>query len=176
VADYFKQTVIQQAIPETDMTPLERLLLSRIFNPERDGQAWCFFARDNPCTVVRATRDELIDVLASSPDRGSTAHGYVTERLAAAGADAAEIDLDLAATSWEFFLQDVVKRSQTPAYISVVGAFTCSRMRAEGFGSTAMLITADVIRGKSNNGLIEEFLSGVGLDDDAANPARRGAP
>jgi hypothetical protein len=168
VADYFEQTVIQQAIPETDMTPL--------FNPERDGQAWCFFAKDNPCTVVRATRDELIDVLASSPDRGSTTHGYVTERLAAAGADAAEIDLDLAATSWEFFPQDVVKRSQTPAYISVVGTFTCSRMRADGFGGTAMLITADVIRGKSTNGLIEEFLSGADLDDDAADPARRGAP
>jgi hypothetical protein len=50
MADYFEQTVVQQSIPETDMTPLERLLLSRIFNSERDGQAWYFFAEDNPYT------------------------------------------------------------------------------------------------------------------------------
>jgi hypothetical protein len=34
-------------------------------------------------------------------------------------ADAAEIDLDLSGTSREFFLQDVVKRSQTLSYISI---------------------------------------------------------
>jgi hypothetical protein len=76
------------------MTPLERLLLSRVFNSERDGQAWCFFAGNNPCTIVHATRDELMDALASSPDRASAAHRCVTERLAEVGADAAEIDLD----------------------------------------------------------------------------------
>jgi len=175
MADYFEPTVVQQSIPETDMTPLERLLLSRIFQSERDGKAWFFFAEDNPCTMVHATRAELVEALASSPDRDSAAHRYVTERLAAVGADAVEIDLDLTGTSWEFFLQDVVKRSQTIAYISVVTAFTCSRMRPDGFGGMVMLITADAIRGKSTNDLIEELLSEAGLDD-AAGPAERGAP
>lgn len=176
MADYFEQTVVQQSIPETDMTPLERLLLSRIFNSERDGQAWYLFAEDNPCTIVHATRDELMDVLASSPDCESTAHRYVTEKLAPSGPDAVEIDLGLAATFWRFFLQDVVRCSQTLAYIGVVAAFTCSRMRADGFGGRAMVITADAIRGKSTNDLIEEFLSEAGLDDHAADPAQRGAP
>jgi hypothetical protein len=111
-----------------------------------------------------------MDALASSPDRESAAHRYVTERPAEVGANAVEIDLDLADTSWEFFLQDVVKRSQTLAYISVVAAFTRSRMRADGFGGMAMLITADAIRGKSTNDLIDEFLSEAGLEDDAAGP------
>jgi hypothetical protein len=115
MADYFEQTVVQQLILETEMTPLERLLLSRIFNSERDGQACYFFAEDNPCTVVHATRDELVKAIASSSDRESTARRCVTERLAAVGADAVEIDLDLTGTSWEFFLQDLVKRSQTLA-------------------------------------------------------------
>jgi hypothetical protein len=38
------------------------------------------------------------------------------------------------------------------------------------------LITADAIRGKSTNDLIEDFLSEAGLDDEAADPDRRGAP
>ena len=113
MADYFEQTVVQQSIPETDMTPLERLLLSRIFQSERDGEAWYFFAEDNPCTMIHATRAELAEALASSPDRDSAAHRYVAERFVAVSADAVEIDLDLSGTSWEFFLQDVVKRSRT---------------------------------------------------------------
>lgn len=120
MADYFEQTVVQQSIPETDMTPLERLLLSRIFQSERDREAWYFFAEDNPCTMIHATRAELVEALASSPDRDSAAHRYVTERLAAVRAQAEEIDLDLSVTSWEDFLQDVVKRSRTLVYISVV--------------------------------------------------------
>jgi hypothetical protein len=171
MADYFEQTVVQQPIPETDMTPLERLLLSRIFQSERDGKAWFFFAEDNPSTMVHATRAELVEALASSPDRDSAAHRYVTERLAAVGAQAEEIDFDLSDTSWEFFLQDVVKRSQTLVYLTVVAAFTCSRMRLDGFGGMAVLITADAIRGKSTNDLIEDFLSEAGLDDEAADPA-----
>jgi hypothetical protein len=176
MADYFEPTVVQQSIPETDMSPLERLLLSRIFNSERDGDAWYCFTEDNPCTIVHAKRDELVEALASSPGRDSAAHCYVTERLAEVGADAVEINLDIAGTSWEFFLQDVVKRSQTLAYISVVAAFTCSRMRADGFGGMAMVITADAIRAKSTNDLIEDFLSEAGLDGGAAGSAQQGAP
>jgi hypothetical protein len=170
MADYFEQTVIQRSIPETDMTPLECLLLSRIFQSERDGETWSFFAEDNPYTMVRATRAELLEALGSSPDHDSTAHRYVSERLAAASAQAEAIDLDLSGTSWEFFLQDVVKRSQTLSYISVVAAFTGTRMRPDGFGGMAVLITSDAIRGKSTNDLIEEFLSDAGLDGEDKGP------
>ena len=120
--------------------------------------------------MVHARRAELVQALASSPDRDSAAHRYVTERLAAVGAQAEEIDLDLSDTSWEFFLQDVVKRSQTLVYLTVVAAFTCSRMRPDGFGGMAVLITADAIRGKSTNDLIEEFLSEAGLDGVGRGP------
>jgi hypothetical protein len=175
MADYFEQTVVQQSIPETDMTPLERLLLSRIFQSERDGEAWHLFAEDNPCTMIRATRAELAEALASLPNRDSAAHRYVAERLTAVGTHAEEIDLDLSVTSWEDFLQDIVKRSRTLLYISVVTAFTCSRMRPDGFGGMAVLITADAVRGKSTNDLIEEFLSEVGLDGEGRGP-EGGAP
>ena len=170
MADYFEQIVVQQSIPETDMTPPERLLLSRIFQSERDGEAWSFFAEDNPCTMVHATRAELVEALGSSPDHDSTAHRYVSERLAAASAQAEAIDLDLSGTSWELFLQDIVKRSQTLVYLTVVATFTCSRMRPDGFGGMAVLITADAVRGKSTNDLIEEFLSEGGLDGEDRGP------
>ena len=120
--------------------------------------------------LILTTRAELAEALASSPDRASAAHRYVAERFVAVSADAVQIDLDLSGTSWEFFLQDVVKRSRTLSYISIVAAFTCSRMRPDGFGGMAVLITPDAVRGKSTNDLIEEFLSEAGLDGEDRGP------
>jgi hypothetical protein len=45
MADYYTPTVIQQTIPEADMTPLERMLLSNVFDAERDGDGWVFLLR-----------------------------------------------------------------------------------------------------------------------------------
>ena len=44
MASYFVPTVVQTTIPNTDMTPLERLVLSHIFDPEPDGDGLYFFA------------------------------------------------------------------------------------------------------------------------------------
>ena len=159
MADYFEHTVVQQTIPNADMTPLERLLLSRILQCEPDGDGCYFFAEQSPSTMIFATRAELEAALASSPDVESAAHLYVTEQIAFVDADAPEIDLDLSGTSWEFFFQDIVKRSKTLTYVSVVAAFTCSRMRPDGFGGMAVLITRDAIVGKSTNDLLEDFLA-----------------
>jgi hypothetical protein len=171
MADYFEQTVVQQTIPTTDMTPLERLLLSRIFKCEPDGDGCYFFAEQSPSTMIFATRAELETALASSPDAESAAHLYVTEQLAAADADATEIDLDLSGTSWEFFFQDIVKRSETLAYVSVVAAFTCSKMRPDGFGGMAILITRHAIVGKSTGDLLEDFLAEAEFDSGEAPEA-----
>lgn len=151
MADYFDQTVVQQAIPDADMTPIERLPLSHIFDCEREADAWYFFAEEGPSTTVLVTRNELEEALAASTDTKSVAHTYVTEQLVRAGVDETELDLDLdlTGTSWEFFFQDIVKRSKTLRYISVLTAFTCSKMRLDGFGGMAVLITADAIMGKS---------------------------
>lgn len=169
MADYFSPTVVQQTIPDADMTPLERLLLSRIFQYERDGDGWYFFAEERPETVVHATRAELQDALASSPDPESTAHRGVTACLAAVDDDEIEIEIDADTDfdeTWERFFQDIVKRSRTLRYITVVTAFTCSKMRPDGFGGMAMLITPDDIIDKSTVDFLREAIAQAGLDDE----------
>ncbi|MGP8124042.1 MAG: hypothetical protein ACLP8B_26410 [Xanthobacteraceae bacterium] len=168
MADYFEQTVVQQTIPDADMTPLERLLLSRIFQSEPDGDGWYFFAEESPSTMIIASRAGLAATLAASPDTSSAAHIYVVEQLAHREAGDDDIDLDLSGTSWEFFLQDIVKRSKTLRYLTVLSAFTCSKMRPDGFGGMAVLITPDAIVGKSTNDLLEDFLAEAGLDGHEA--------
>ncbi len=164
--DYYEQTVVQQIIPDADMTPLERLLLGKIFQSERVNDGWHFFAEDNPAVMITVLRSELDQALAAPHDRGNSAYRCVIEQMETAEPGAVEIDLDLSTTSWEFFLQDIVKRSTTLTYISVVVAFTCSRMRPDGFGGMAILITPAAIVGKSTGDFLEDMIAEAGLDNE----------
>lgn len=165
MADYHTPTVIQQTILDIDMTSLERLLLSNIFETERDGEGWYFFSEQGPADMILAERAALETALAESQvPAENVANTLVKEhllKLQGAGLDAQLVDLDLSMTSWESILQDIVRRSPTLRYVSAVSSFTCSRMRPDGFGGLVVVISADAILGKSTNDLLEEFIEQV---------------
>jgi len=161
MADYFSPTVIQQPIPVTDMTPLERLVLSLIFDAEPDGETLFFHASLGPSDAIGLSIDDLRTAFEASAGVDSTAATYVAERLAAVSGDDTEIEIDFSGTSWEFVFQDIVLRSATLRYVTAVTSFTCSKMRPDGFGGMAVLITADAILGKSTNDILEDFLAEV---------------
>ena len=166
MADYYTPTVLQQSIPDADMTPLERLLLTHIFDTERDGDGWYFFSEQGPADMLYVERAALEAALAASQSTGeSVANTFVKEHLPEPQCGdplPSHLDLDLSTTSWEFIMQDIVKRSSTLAYVSVVSFFTCSKMRPDGFGGAVVVISDDEILGKSTNDLLEEFLEEIG--------------
>ena len=170
MADYFTPTVIQQTLPEADMTPLERLLLSHIFEAERDGEGWYFFSEQGPADMILAERAALETALTESQAPAeNVANTLVKEHLLkpqGAEPDAQLVDLDLSMTSWEAILQNIVRRSPTLRYVSAVSSFTCSRMRPDGFGGAVVVISADAILGKSTNDLLEEFIGRVAPSSD----------
>jgi hypothetical protein len=161
MANYLSPTVIQQPIPVEDMTPLERLVLSLIFDAEPDAEALYFHASLGPSDAIGLSIDDLRTAVEASAGVDSTAATYVAERLAATPADNTEIEIDFSGTSWEFIFQDIVRRSATLRYVTAVTSFTCSKMRPDGFGGMAVLITADAILGKSTNDILEDFLAKV---------------
>jgi hypothetical protein len=114
MADYFSPTVIQQSIPITDMTPLERLVLSLIFDAEPDGEAMYFHTSLGPSNAIGLSIDELRAAFDASAGIDSTATTYIAERVAIASTDDTEIEIDFSGTSWEFIFQDIVRRSSTP--------------------------------------------------------------
>jgi hypothetical protein len=164
MADYFSPTVIQQPIPIADMTPLERLVLSLIFDAEPDGEALHFHTSLGPRDAIGLSIDELRASFEASAAIAGTATTYVAERLAAVPADETEIEIDFSGASWEFIFQDIVRRSSTLYYVTAITSFTCSKMRPDGFGGMAVLITADAILGKSTNDILEDFLAERGGD------------
>ena len=166
MADYHMPTVIQQTIPVVDMTALERLLLARIFNAEPNGNGLYFYAEEGPSDLVMIDRGELERALTASRKAGdSRATRYVADHLTRCPADEAEVELDLSGSvSWETFLQDIVRRSPRLRHVSVVSSFLCSKMRSDGFGGMAVLITAERVLAKSTGELIAEFLKEAGLE------------
>jgi len=162
MADYYTPTVLQQSIPDADMTPLERLLLTHIFDAERDGDGWYFFSEQGPADMIVVERRALEDALTASEMAGeNTANTFVRKHLPNPEASEplpSHLDLDLSTTSWEFILQDIVRRSSTLDYVSAVSSFTCSRMRPNGLGGAVVVISADELIGKSTSDLLEEFI------------------
>ena len=172
MADYFTPTVIQPTIPLGDITPLERLLLSHIFNAEPQGEDLYFYADKRPANTVWLDRVPFEAALEKSKAHvDSAGAAFVIEQLARVPTDDVEIELDVC-TLWLSIFQDIVRRSPTLRYVTAVSAFTCSKMRPDGFGGMAVLITADAVMGKSTDDIIAEFLNEA-VPDWAAGPARR---
>jgi hypothetical protein len=159
MADYYSQTVIQPDIPDGAMTPLERLILEQVFESETYGGGVYFFSSDGPNTCPCFTRAALAHALAQSQDCESVLTNVTDDALKAAPPDEDDITLDVNAETWESVLQDIVRRSPKLDYITVETAWTCSKMRADGFGGAAVLITADAVKGKSTHDIIEDFLA-----------------
>jgi len=166
MADYLSPTVIQPTIPLAAMTPLERLVLSHVFSAWAEGDGLYFYAEETPAGVLTLSRAKLKAALAASDGSSGAIHGYAAARLAQTPAAECEIELDLTSdVGWERIFQDIVKRSPTLRYVTAVSAFTCSRMRPDGFGGIAVLITAEAIMAKSTNDFLEEFFATAGLTD-----------
>lgn len=157
MADYFTEMVVHQTIPASDITPLERLLLTNIFEHEGDGEGIYFYSGQGPSDMLWISRDELEAALAASQGVESATVAFVQDELAKADAETGEIEFDMSGPGWQFLFQDIVRRSPTLDFVSIEGAFTCTKMRSDGFGGVAFLITADEVFGKSTGELLEEF-------------------
>ncbi len=161
MADYFSPTVIPEIIPNADMTRLELLLLSHMFDADSDGDGTYFYSWQGPSDLIWINRAELSVVLDATRGSKSQVYFYVEEKLKNATSGDDIIELDMSGLSWEVILQDIVRRSAKLRYITVTTAFTCSKMRADGFGGMALFITADAIKGCSTTEFLSDCLADI---------------
>ena len=164
MAHYHSPTVVTPTIPVADMTALENLLLQQIFDESMDGNEAYFHAWYGPSDILTIDATELRTAWQESRGHESRINAYIEERLEAFDATADdqrsdEIDLDLTGPGedWTRMLQDIVRRSQTLDEIVVTAAFTCSKMRSDGFGGSVMRITADAIQYASTAEMLEDM-------------------
>ncbi len=159
MAEYFSPTVVQPAIPIADMTPLERWLLCAMFEHDVAGDALYFFVRTGVNEPIAARPADVRSLLSANEASGSRAADIVRLRLAACDPAAEEVDIDLSMDGFEGVFQDIVRRSPTLDHVQIMTSWTCTRMRADGFGGAATLITADAIETMSTASFLEAALA-----------------
>jgi len=173
MADYHSPTVVQPSIPSADMTPLERLILDLVFDADVEDDGIYFHSSCSPSNVVTIPVDDLRSASVASRMHGENSIGRsVDELLAQHDAEAREgspddIHIDLSYDGWGPIFQDIVRRSATIDEIVVTAAFTCTKMRPDGFGGSVMRITAGAIQYASTVEMLEKL-----RNEPAPSPAR----
>lgn len=160
MADYFSQTVIRPDIPRAAMTALEYKILTEMFDHEAVGDDVYFCASDGPNDLLFLDMSEVKALLDEDEGIASGLADLVRKELAERNPDDAELDLDMSMIGFEGIFQDIVQRSALD-YVEVEAAWTCSKMRPDGFGGAATLITADAIESISTAGWLEQAIAGL---------------
>ena len=157
MADYYTPTVIDPVIPISAMLPIERLFLAQVFDEEVTGDAAYYCSEDGASDLIYLEAEAVRTALDAAPvETSSLARKLIDEQPDAILGDD-EIELDMCGDLWAEVLQDIVRRSPDLDHLTVTMAFTCSKMRPDGFGGLAMLITASAIRSESTSMLFDRF-------------------
>lgn len=159
MANYHTPVVVQQEIPVGDLTALERLLLAEIFDLQVDGDTIYLSSDEGTSDILYLDAGKLGSCLDDPATEGTTAWTQIVDQYGKAVLGGGEIEIDASGGWWENILQDVVRRSATLDHLSVIASFTCDKMRPDGFGGMAILITATDIRGQSTHDLMAGFIA-----------------
>jgi hypothetical protein len=170
MADYFFPTVVWPSIPVDAITPLELMLLTQLYESEPDGDAIYFFASEgaNDCLWLNAA--ELREVLASETVTPGSVAELVRDKLAALGPDEDELELDLADQGDDRIFQAIIRRCDQLDHVTITSAWTCTKMRPDGFGGGVTVVTADHILTSTTGQMECELLDRAEYGDLACAP------
>lgn len=159
MADYYTPTIVQQVIPLADITSLECLLLGEIFQSDLVAGGLYFTSEDGPKDMIWVESESLRTCLDDPAAKGSAAHAEILHQCSEALIGDDDVEIDASMEWWTVLFQDIVRRSSTLDHISVVMSYTCSKLRADGLGGMAMLITTQAVRSKSTEDILAEFMN-----------------
>ncbi|MGO9365474.1 MAG: hypothetical protein ACLP02_18810 [Rhodomicrobium sp.] len=175
MADYFTQLVVQQDIPGNLIAPHEKLLLEQILDANEQDGAISYCSSEGPGAYIWLNREAVKRALAA-PRVRSRLRKPLLQRYHAAPSDKAEFEFDLTTTAYGsdvylIILQDVVRRARdTLPYITIAASFTCNKMRKDGFGGMALILTPARILFQSTNDYLEKFIGRSEKKHRAAPP------
>ena len=156
MADYHSPTIVRPDIPRSATTLLEHRLLIGMFSHEGEQDAVYFFAEDYVNDLLHLDLSEVHELLEVDPFPEGYAVTAVREHLRQLDAAEGELALDMSVIGYEGIFQDIVKRCDVLDDVEVVAAWTCTKMRPDGFGGMATLITADAVESMSTASFLDE--------------------
>lgn len=151
MADYHSPTVVQPSIPANAMTRLELALLTGVFEHESDGDAIYFYASEGPSDMVWLGIADLKEALEDEPMPSGCIVEMIRKLLTEAGPDETELEIDLSDLGDAAIFQQIVRRCEVLDHVTITSAWTCTKMRPDGFGGGVTVVTAHQILSNSTN-------------------------
>lgn len=175
MASYYSQAVFDEDIPASAMTPIERVILEGAFQSETYGEDGpgpervYFFAEGGINDQFSIEARELSQVVAATLVADPQAAGKAMEialdalkGVAKPDGTIKDVDIDVTVNDdWMQILQDICKRHRDIPEIVVHQAFTCSKMRSDGFGGGIIRVTAGAIQTESTQSMLEKMRADV---------------
>lgn len=158
MADYHSPTVVRPSIPADAITPLELTLLTSMFEHEADDDAIYFYSSEGPSDMVRLDIADLRESLEGGPMPSGPIVEMIRARLAETASDETELELDLSDLGEATIFQGIVRRCAQLDHVTIVSAWTCTKMRPDGFGGGITVVTADHILSSSTIHMEGELL------------------
>lgn len=157
MADYYSQCVVSPMLPLAELTEAEQLVLRNIFDSQLDGEDLYLFTEIGRNSLIELALPDMRAALASA-EIVSLATRLLSKAVADLpdGEDTAEIELD---DEWLEIFQEIVQRSDTLTFVAIETGFNCSKVRPDGFGGAAIVITAEAIDTISTSQFIDETLA-----------------
>jgi len=151
------------ALPSTDVTPLEKLILSKVLDCVETDEGFELYTDDGPMNPVVVTQRELSEALdASDQAVNSLLRIFLKGRVIPAHPvenpdSETTIFIDLSEFPWQFIVQDVIKRSPTARELVVIQWINEVTQRPDSFGAGVSLITEHGIFHATSEDLLGDF-------------------
>lgn len=171
------------ALPIVDISPLEKLILSKVLDCAEVDGGLEFYTDTGPMNPIVVSRRELMEALDTSDQANeSLLKRFVRERvlsiLPAEDPDPESVVfIDLSEFPWQFVVQDIVTRSPTARELVVIQWISEPGQRPDTFGTSVSLITENGIFRATSEDLLADFrkrdralASGTSNGDSAPRP------
>lgn len=171
------------ALPIADITPLEKLILSRVLDCAEIDGGLELYTDTGPMNPIVVSQRELMEAIDTSDQANeSLLTRFVRERvlsiLPVEDPDPESIVfIDLGEFPWQFVVQDIVTRSPTLRELVVIQWISDPSERPDTFGASVLLITENGIFHATSEDLLANFrkrdqalASGTSNGDGAPRP------
>jgi hypothetical protein len=151
------------ALPIADITPLEKLILSKVLDCAEIDEGLELYTDTGPMNPIVVSRRELMEAM-DTPDQAneSLLKRFVRERvLSILPAEDPDLDgvvfVDLSEFPWHFVVQDIIIRSPTARELVVIQWISDPSQRPDTFGASVSLITENGIFQATSEDLLADF-------------------
>ena len=170
MADYHSPTVVTPDIPRSAITALEFAALAGMFECDVNGDACTFHSSEGPSEWVCLDVADVKAMIEDETHVPSRTADFVRDKLHSVGTGQTRIELDFSEHDAAVIFQDIVRRCGGLHHVTITAAWTCTKMRADGFGGSVTVITADEILATSTSEMEHRLLDLARYGDIAAAP------